>query len=227
MCKRHTMFGFIYKTTNLINNKIYVGLCTHENPILSEGKIYLGSGKIIKQAVKRYGKNNFQRDILQICYSLEELLQAEIEWIEKLNPDYNIELGGRAGISSRMKDYWAQFTADERKEIRNWGRKSSVAGENNPMYGRSTSSTVKETWDRRDSIYRENFGKKVSESRKILGLAQGKNNPMYGRSAIREKNLKWYTDGISNKYITEGTEPEGYKRGRTVRKKNENYRNTI
>lgn len=40
-------------------------------------------------------------------------------------------------------------------------------------------------------------------------------NPMYGRSAITEKNLKWYTNGFENLYLTEGTEPEGFLRGRS------------
>ena len=206
------MYGFIYKTTNLLNEKIYVGLCTHEVPIKTEGKLYLGSGKIIRSAIKRHGRGNFKRDILQICYSLEELLEAEIHWIAKLNPDYNIESGGRAGISNRMKEFWAGFTPAQRREERNWGRHTSVAGKNNPMYGRSTSVSVKTTWELRDEKYREKFGKKISESRKALGLGAGENNPMYGRSAVREKNLKWYTDGKSNKYITEGTEPEGFRR---------------
>jgi len=38
-----------------------------------------------------------------------------------------------------------------------------------------------------------------------------------GRSAVKEKNLKWYTNGIDNVYVTEGTEPEGYRRGRTTK----------
>jgi hypothetical protein len=40
-------------------------------------------------------------------------------------------------------------------------------------------------------------------------------NPMHGRSAITEKNLKWYTNGFKNVYLTEGTEPEGFLRGRS------------
>ena len=48
-----------------------------------------------------------------------------------------------------------------------------------------------------------------------LSLAkQGKNNPMYGRSAIKEKNLKWYTNGLENKFIPENTQPNGWFRGR-------------
>lgn len=42
----------------------------------------------------------------------------------------------------------------------------------------------------------------------------GKNNPMYGRSAAKEKNLKWYTNGLENKFIAENTEPIGWYRGR-------------
>ena len=42
----------------------------------------------------------------------------------------------------------------------------------------------------------------------------GHNNPMYGRSAVREKNLKWYTNGLENKFISENTEPKGWYRGR-------------
>jgi len=44
----------------------------------------------------------------------------------------------------------------------------------------------------------------------------GKNNPMYGRSAAKEKNLKWYTNGSENKFLTENTQPIGWTRGRTI-----------
>lgn len=47
----------------------------------------------------------------------------------------------------------------------------------------------------------------------------GKNNPMYGRSAVVENNLRWYTDGVESIYITEGTEPAGFTRGRTIVKR--------
>ena len=44
----------------------------------------------------------------------------------------------------------------------------------------------------------------------------GTNNPMYGKSAIRDNNLKWYTNGVDNIYITEGTQPIEYRKGRWV-----------
>jgi len=83
----------IYKTTNLINKKIYVGKDSYNNDK------YLGSGKFLKLAIKKYGKNNFKKEILQECKSQEELNNAEIYWINELNSrdkkiGYNIALGG-------------------------------------------------------------------------------------------------------------------------------------
>ena len=52
------MFGYIYKTTNLINGKIYVG--KHKGAFTEK---YLGSGVHLKRAVKIYGKE---------CFSVEE-----------------------------------------------------------------------------------------------------------------------------------------------------------
>lgn len=43
----------------------------------------------------------------------------------------------------------------------------------------------------------------------------GENNPMFGKSAIKENNLKWYTNGEENVYLPSGTQPDGYKNGRS------------
>jgi hypothetical protein len=50
----------IYITTNLINNKKYIGADKNNNPK------YLGSGLIIKLAIKKYGKNNLQKMALTV-----------------------------------------------------------------------------------------------------------------------------------------------------------------
>lgn len=42
----------------------------------------------------------------------------------------------------------------------------------------------------------------------------GEKNPMFGRSAIKEKNMKWYTNGKFDKMFVENEEPEGWVRGR-------------
>lgn len=87
----------IYITTNLINKKIYVGVRELKHD--SSDDRYLGSGKIIKRAIEKYGKENFNKEILVYCYSAKEADTEEVYWIDKLdarNPliGYNIHVGG-------------------------------------------------------------------------------------------------------------------------------------
>lgn len=86
----------IYKTTNLINGRIYVGKDKHNNPN------YLGSGNILHQALDKYGKQNFKKEILEHCSSEEEMCEKEKYWIETLNSlyihgGYNLTKGGEGG----------------------------------------------------------------------------------------------------------------------------------
>ena len=88
-------YGYIYKTTNLINGKIYIGQHKGE----SFDKRYLGSGKYLKCAIKKYGRNNFKCELLEYCESLEDLNDREIYYIKEnksQNKDigYNIANGG-------------------------------------------------------------------------------------------------------------------------------------
>lgn len=87
---------YIYKTTNLINNKIYIGQTMRQN-----SDDYLGSGTIIKRAIKKYGSENFKKEIIQTCESKEELDIQEKFWINELNSirpnGYNICDGGQGG----------------------------------------------------------------------------------------------------------------------------------
>jgi group I intron endonuclease len=86
----------IYKTTNLVNGKFYIGKKEYDSPT------YLGSGYILKRAIKKHGKENFKKEILEVCSSTEELEEREKYWIRVLNatdPDigYNIAEGGTGG----------------------------------------------------------------------------------------------------------------------------------
>ena len=87
--------SIIYKTTNTKNGKIYVGKSSIDNPL------YLGSGIILNQAIKKYGKQYFIREVLEECDN--SIVDArEKHWISLLkstdrNIGYNITDGGTGG----------------------------------------------------------------------------------------------------------------------------------
>lgn len=87
----------IYKTTNLINGKIYVGKDKHNNPN------YYGSGKRLNDAIKCYGKENFKKEIIEYCISYEQMAEREKYWIKELDSmhvngkGYNLTEGGEGG----------------------------------------------------------------------------------------------------------------------------------
>lgn len=60
------------------------------------------------------------------------------------------------------------------------------------------------------------WGSKISASHKESKRFEGINNPMHGRSAIRENNLKWYTNGFNTILVKENTQPSGFIRGRKL-----------
>lgn len=67
------MIRFVYKTTNLLNGKIYIGQHTTENP--DDG--YMGSGVYLQKAIKEDGKENFTREIISWADSKKDLDHAE------------------------------------------------------------------------------------------------------------------------------------------------------
>lgn len=90
-------YGLIYKITNTADFKIYIGQTTR----LRSFKSYFGSGKYIKRAVEKYGKEVFVKDVLHCAFSKEELdtlEQSEIEAHNSYSPfGYNIKEGGSHG----------------------------------------------------------------------------------------------------------------------------------
>ena len=132
---------YIYLTTNLLNNKKYIG--QHYGEIDDN---YLGSGSILKKALIKYGRENFKKEILEICNSYEELNLAERKWIEyydAVNNEnfYNIATGGFnsnpcAGLSPE-----ADKARRQKMSLASSGEKNHFFGqhitkENHPCWGR-------------------------------------------------------------------------------------------
>lgn len=87
----------IYKTTNLINGHTYIGQSLNDDPS------YKGGGKILQLSFKKYGRQNFQKEILEYC-EIEDLDSREIYYIDLLKPSYNIEPGGQRKGKPRSKE---------------------------------------------------------------------------------------------------------------------------
>jgi hypothetical protein len=69
----------VYKTTNLINNKIYIGLHATDN--INDG--YLGSGIFLKKAIKKYDYKNFKKEILYVFDNKKDMITKEKEIVNE------------------------------------------------------------------------------------------------------------------------------------------------
>ncbi|MDN6184195.1 MAG: hypothetical protein L0J09_06425 [Lactococcus lactis] len=192
------MYGYIYRTTNLINNKIYIGQ-KKSNIFVPT---YYGSGTIIKRAISKYGIENFEVKIIEQCFSKEQLCEREIFWIAKekslysFGKGYNITPGGEFGdtfshhpdkeeIRKRMS-----ITNAGRKHSDDWKRKASerTRGKNNPMYGKpGTRKGLSMSSEQKEKIRQSNIGKKRSVET-IQKVKDAKKNRTKEKIAEASKN---------------------------------------
>ena len=108
---------YIYLTTNTINGKQYIG--QHKG---RPDDNYFGSGTIILKAIKKYGKENFTKEILCFCETREEADKKEREYIQLYNAIenknfYNNAEGGTGGDGWRACHRWMQEHPDEAEKI--------------------------------------------------------------------------------------------------------------
>lgn len=132
------MHHFIYKTTNITNKKYYIGVHSTDN--LNDG--YLGSGVVLKDAIDKYGKENFNREILEFFNSREEAYDRERQIVNQAFVDlcetYNLKIGGAGGYIG--KDFYEKYAID-RKGFKHSDEtkekiKNSKIGIKNPFYGK-------------------------------------------------------------------------------------------
>ena len=159
--------GYVYKITNTVNNKAYIGISIHE-PTQGRIKNHLsGRGnRIIANAVKKYGKDVFTYEILEANVFDEFLPDLEVAYITNFNTvaphGYNLDSGG-GGAGSPSEDTLRKmsearkgkkrppFSAEHRRKL-----SEASKGENNPFYGKTHSAET------RRKLSQANKGRKQS-----------------------------------------------------------------
>lgn len=142
-------------TINKINNKKYIG--KHKSDNVKDD--YMGSGIVLRRAINKYGVENFEKTIIEIAYSNDDLNEKEKHWITfydcvNSNDFYNIADGGQGGnlvagySPEEYEEYMIRKTvamqginkgrkhSDETKLKLSEARKGKQVGKDNPMYGK-------------------------------------------------------------------------------------------
>lgn len=159
--------AIVYKTTNLINGKMYIGVDSKND------ENYYGSGKILKKAISKYGTQNFKKEIIKEFESIEEAYIYEKEYISEMNAVssenfYNIQEGGKGG--------WSHI---------------NVKGEFNPMFGKSVKDSMIKKYGEEEGIFlykqsRIEGGRKTSEKLK------GKNKSEEHKKSLSESKKEFW-----------------------------------
>ena len=179
----------VYKITNKINGKFYIGLSNNIKRRWGEHKTPKNINKTtnIAKAFRKYGIENFEFEVIEIC-EVDKLAEREMYHIEKLKPEYNMNEGGVGNIGVELSDelklhlkncakkQWELRTKEEREQI----IKNNLKG---PRVGHPVSEET------REKLRLHNLGKKQSKetSKKISDALKGKpkvNKHLYKRVAM-------------------------------------------
>ena len=207
------MFYTVYKTTNLINSKIYVGL--HVTSNLEDD--YLGSGSQLKSAIKKYGKENFKREYIKICNSPEEMYELEADIVNedfvKRSDTYNMKTGGTGSW------YHVNVNKEAKHESSSRGGKTRSRRDDNPFkdpeWQKNFNSMTNPEIVRKLCI-KANSPEAIEKKKstwKQTGRGQGNKNSQFGTCWVTHSELG--TEKISkddlNNFLT-----LGYTKGRKI-----------
>jgi hypothetical protein len=206
--KEQKKYHYTYKTTNLINNRYYLGM--HSTNRLDDG--YLGSGKRLYYELNKYGRDSFKFEILEQFNSREELVQAEISLITEhdlKNPNcLNCKPGGQGGFSSPEHAY--KFHAAGGKAVRKILAERLRERLKTDLEYRATlvERVKKHKKDWTGLQHSSETIQKMKDAR--TGQGKGDKNSQYGTC--------WITNEDKNKKINKGdTIPEGWRLGRKTK----------
>ena len=177
-------FNFVYVTTNLINGKQYVGDHSTNDMNNYHSRTYLGSGKpYLKNAIEKYRKENFEREILENFKTKEEAFNGQEKWINKYNTlvpnGYNISPKGGHGVNGC-------FSEETKEKIRmaHLGKKKTKCGYKKKLSDEHKKKIsefqkgrkkTKEELEKRGPLSEEH---KKNISKGSLGKPRGKRGPL-------------------------------------------------
>ena len=196
--------GYIYKITNKITNKCYIGETKKSSPHLRwnehKSKIEKGIGcPALQDAVKKYGIDNFTFEVLIICFD-EDRYKFEKEYIKKYNSiapnGYNLTTGGEGGGFYGKKH--SENTIDK---IKNSLKQKY---EDNPELRKENSERVKLLF--KDEKYKIKISEGLKNSEKWKNVKKGNYNcrkhSEESKNKIRDSIKKKYSEQTDNKYNT-------------------------
>lgn len=212
----------VYKTSNKINGKFYIG--THKTSNLND--TYMGSGKLIKRAIEKYGPENFTKEILFVFDNPNDMFakEAEIVTDEFLMEEntYNLRIGGEGGfdyINSNPDEFLTEKRLNSLQRGHDVWKIVSEKMKSDPKYKKRILDKKRQSAIIANKVSMENnpngtfYGKRHSEktkriiSKKVSNSQSGKGNSQYGTI--------WITDGTDTKKIKKNDSiPAGWRRGR-------------
>lgn len=219
------IFGIIYKTTCLVNGKIYIGQTTHW-----QDKSYLGSGVKIEAAIRRFGRENFKRCCLKICYGKRELDIWEYVFIKKYKSQdkkigYNIADGE---ITNRGKLNPASLP-EVREKMKRSALKRIERGQFNHkdcFHSEEAKLKMSKVRQSRYSSLSEEWKAKIRKSCEGINKGAVRSEDMKNRLSRLKKGGRFINNGIIEKFINKDVKqlPDGWSFGRLKRKSNDRYK---
>ena len=213
MPRQQKKYHYIYKTTNLVNGKYYIGM--HSTHNFEDG--YVGSGKRLWYSIKKYGKENFKCEILEILPDRSSLKEREKELVNEVllkNPMcMNIKPGGSGGFS-REQQIKNALKSNERQK---WLMKNDKEWSEKRLKDRKEngSNVFKKLWEEgRITAHNWKGRKHTPETKEKMKLLKkdfgiGINNSQYGtkwawvskNSEVKKIKLELLNDFIDNGWV--------------------------
>lgn len=188
------MYYTIYRITNKVNDKFYIGM--HKTTNLDDG--YMGSGKLITRAIKKHGIENFTKEILYVFDNEEDMKNKEKELVVLNEMSYNLCEGGKGGWSYvNRNELWYTYSHSESAKNNAFlgAKKFSKLMEIDSEFRTKFSETQKNNHASKKEDYVPTFlGRKHSEEtkEKLRGHKRqtGSKNSQFGKPRSEETKRK-------------------------------------